>query len=395
MEYKAVFARFCILQGSFWAFQAAMMGYYTAYVIGRGMAPSVWGIILAANLLCSFLGSLFWGRWVDRKQAGKRYFLLGNASALLLGSALFFLADILPAVAVLYPLLGFMAGCIPTTLDAWVIASFPEQRDAVGRARSCATLSYAVVMLVTGQLIARLGYSVMPAATVLFLGISIATALFQPESRGSSGEAAQMPAAKPRQLLASRRYVLLVVSLFFAGMAIAPINSMKAVVLEHLGGDVTLLGWDSFIGCVIQAQFLIFSRYLLKIRAEKRLLLGMITPLLYALLVAAAQSPAMVILGTVMNNISFGVLYPTMREMTEECVNSALRNTAHSVVDVAYGSLSGMIATSWSGVVLENAGVGVLGFTSAAIQLIAIGCCVGMMLLKKAKTNKTCCTVSI
>ena len=96
-----------------------------------------------------------------------------------------------------------------------------------------------------------------------------------------------------------------------------------------------------------------------------------------------------------MNNISFGVLYPTMREMTEESVNLALRNTAHSVVDVAYGSLSGMIATSWSGVVLENAGVGVLGFSSAAIQLIAIGCCVGMMLLKKAKTNKTCCTVSI
>ena len=374
-----------------------MVGYYTAYVISCGMAPSTWGLIMAVNLLCSFLGSIFWGRWVDRRQAAKQYFLLGNISAAVLGCALFFLADCFPAVAVLYPLFGFMAGCIPTILDAWVIASFPERKEAAGRARSCATLSYAVIMLVTGQLIARLGYSVMPVATVLFLSISIGTALLQPEYRNVSGQNKSIPTAQPKQLLSSKRFVLLVLSLFFAGMAIAPINSMKAVVLECMGGDVTILGWDSFIGCIIQAQFLIFSRCLLKIRAEKRLLLGMVTPLMYALMVAVAQNPAMIIAGTVMNNISFGVLYPTMREMTEQNVNPALRNTAHSVVDVAYGSLSGMIATSWSGVILEKAGTTVLGISSAAIQLIAIGCCLYILLSGKRKPNKSeaYCSVSI
>ena len=71
MKSKAVFARFCILQGAYWSFQAAMVRYYTAYVISCGMAPSTWGLIMAVNLLCSFLGSIFWGRWVDRRQAGK------------------------------------------------------------------------------------------------------------------------------------------------------------------------------------------------------------------------------------------------------------------------------------------------------------------------------------
>ena len=51
MKSKAVFTRFCILQGAYWAFQAAMVGYYTAYVISCGMAPSTWGLIMAANLL--------------------------------------------------------------------------------------------------------------------------------------------------------------------------------------------------------------------------------------------------------------------------------------------------------------------------------------------------------
>ena len=65
MKSKAVFTRFCILQGAYWAFQAAMVGYYTAYVISCGMAPSTWGLIMAANLLCSFLGSIFWAAgWI-------------------------------------------------------------------------------------------------------------------------------------------------------------------------------------------------------------------------------------------------------------------------------------------------------------------------------------------
>ena len=67
MKRKAVFARFCMMQGAYWSFQAAMVGYYTAYVISCGMAPSTWGLIMSANLLCSFLGSIFWGRWVDRR----------------------------------------------------------------------------------------------------------------------------------------------------------------------------------------------------------------------------------------------------------------------------------------------------------------------------------------
>ena len=38
MRRKAVFVRFCMRLGAYWSFQAAMVGYYTAYVISRGMA---------------------------------------------------------------------------------------------------------------------------------------------------------------------------------------------------------------------------------------------------------------------------------------------------------------------------------------------------------------------
>lgn len=374
---KHVFTRFCVMQGAYWSFHAALLGYYTAYVLEKGMSASLWGVILSANLLCSFVGSLVWCRWVDRHQASKRFFLLGNAAAMVLGCLLFFFADVPALVMTLFPLLGFLVGPIPTVLDAWVITSFPERRDAGGRSRSFATLSYAFVMLIAGQLVSRIGYGIMPVTTILFLGISITAALFQPESSAAMARVRResAPSAGMKGLLASRRYVLLVIALFFTGMAIAPINSMKVLVLKSVGGDVAMLGWDSFIGCMIQAQFLIFSRYLLRVKAEKRLLAGLLAPLFYALLVAVARAPFTVILGTIMNNISFGILYPTMREITEDSVTPALRNTAHSLIDVAYGSFAGMIATSWSGALLDGAGVAALGTVCAGIQVIAVGCC--------------------
>ena len=377
---KKTFVKFCALQGAYWSFQAAVPGYITAYMLSKGMPASTLGILLSANLLCAFLGALYWGRWVDRKQASRRFFLMGNAAALALGLLSFLFAGNSAALFIIYPLFGFMNGPIATALDAWVIASFPDRPVAGPRARSFATLSYAIVMLVIGQLVTRVGYHVMPVAAVLFLGVSVAVALTQPEARRAT-EAAEKPVQpSPNQLLSVRRYILLVAAMFFTGMAVAPINNMKVLVFESVGGDVSFLGWDSFIGCMVQVPFLLFAGKLRRIRTERRLILGAVAALLYAGIVAAARFPAMVIVGTVMNNISFGVLYPAMREMTEASVDSSLRNTAHSVIDVAYGSLSGMIATAWSGSVMQHAGSAVMGSVCVGIELVSIALCVLLVL---------------
>lgn len=377
---KKTFVKFCVLQGAYWSFQAAVPGYITAYMLSKGMPASTLGILLSANLLCAFLGALYWGRWVDRKHASRRFFLLANVAALGLGLLSFLFAGNSAALFVIYPLFGFMNGPIATALDTWIIASFPDRPGAGPRARSFATLSYAIVMLVTGQLVTRVGYHVMLVATVLFLGVSIAVALVQPEAMRTT-EAAERPVqASPKQLLSVRRYILLVATMFFTGMAIAPINNMKVLVFESVGGDVSFLGWDSFIGCMVQVPFLLFAGKLRRIRTERRLILGAVAALLYAGIVAAARFPVMVIVGTVMNNVSFGVLYPAMREMTEASVDSSLRNTAHSIIDVAYGSLSGMIATAWSGSVMQYAGSAVMGSVCVGIELVSIALCILLIL---------------
>ena len=351
---RAVFTRFCIMQAAYWSFNAALPSYITAYMLSCGMNASTLGYLLAVYLFCALGGSLFWGRWIDIHHASRRFFLFGNVFACALGILLFIFVRQPVILFIAYPLFGFMSGPIATTLDAWVI-----------------TLGYAFVMLLMGQLIVKIGYQAMPVAALAFMAVNFITALFQPEAPFTEdGGGASRP--DPKELLSSRLYLLLAASVFFTGMCIAPINNLKVLLFENVGGNVSYLGWDNFIGCLIQIPFLMFAGKLRFIRAEKRLLAGSMAAMFYALFVLAAKSPGMIIAGTMMNNISFGLLFPTMREMTERFVHPRLRNTAHSMIDVAYGSFSGMIASSFSGRVLESSGSASMCMICVCMELIAI-----------------------
>ena len=254
MKERRIFIRFCVLQAAYWSFFAAFPGYISAFALSQGVSTSLLGVILAANMLCALSGSLVWGRWVDKNGASRKFYLLGNGVALFLCLLLYFFGRSPLVLLITYSLFGFMTGPIPTTLDAWVITAFPQRSDAAARSRAFGTLGFAVVMLLMGQLIVRFGYGAMPAAALFFMAVNFIVAPFQPKGRaqaeiGESGTEIAPAQENPRQLLSSRRYVLMAAAVFFTGMAISPINTMKLVLLENVGGDVSVLGWDSFIGC--------------------------------------------------------------------------------------------------------------------------------------------------
>lgn len=372
------------MQAAYWSFCAALPSYITSYMLACGMSASTLGYLLAVYLFCALGGSLFWGHWIDVRHASRRFFLFGSISACVLSILVFCFAHQPAILFVAYPLFGFMSGPIATTLDAWVIASFPERSDAVSRARSFATLGYAFVMLIMGQLIIKIGYQVMPFAASGFMAINLITALFQPEVSASEKDSS-LPSPDPRELLSSRPYVLLAASVFFTGMCIAPINNLKVLLFENVGGNVSFLGLDNFIGCLIQIPLLMFAGKLRFIRAEKRLLAASLAALFYALFVLIAKTPSVIIAGTIMNNISFGLLFPTMREMTERFVSARLRNTAHSMIDVAYGSFSGMIASAWGGRVLEISGTISMCMICVYMELIAIAVAFFLLISHTAK----------
>ncbi len=371
---EKIYARFCALQAAYWAFMAVLMGYMTSYMLYKGMTSTQIGLAIAGNLLAAFLGSIFWGQRIDREQANRKYFLFGLLINLIAGLLLWSCAGSPVLSLFFYTVFGFVNGFMATNLDAWVMVTFPEKKQAVGQSRSFATLTYAFMMLIFGAVIRRVGYFVMPIAASAFLGCCFLLARLQPETPKVQriGEEKRNVREDMVQLAGNHRYVFLLVVLFLTGMTVAPLDRMKPLIFERIGGGVDVLGLDAFIGCMIQYPFLAFSGKLRKIPQNTRMQAGILLPFFYALCVMLARTPAMVIIGTIFHQMSFGILFSTYREMTEECVDHRLRNTAHSLIDASYGSVSGMFAMTYTGVVIGSAGTAVMAMICMGVQLTAI-----------------------
>ncbi|MDO4415097.1 MAG: MFS transporter [Erysipelotrichaceae bacterium] len=366
------FAKFAVLEALYWAFIAAFAGYASTYLLACGLSSTALSIMLACYMGFSFAGAFFWGGMCDRMKTNRKVFIFEFAATLLIALAIFFTASQnVWLAAFMYPLFGFLFAPLGSNLDSWMLRSFQRDAAIYGRARSLGSVGYAVMMLLMGQLINHFGFTVMPVvfgiAAAAVLALSLVTKELPYETRAAAKK------ESPKALLSVRPYMFLVVILFTTGLAVSPINNLKTVIISSVGGDVSILGLDSFIGVMVQAVFIFISGNLRRISADLRLLLMCVCVLITMILTFTATGPEMIIIGTVFNNISYGLMLPTMREITEKSVTGALRNTAHSLSDAMYGSFAGIIALLYSGVLMDRLGARSVAVLGAVIMLIPVG----------------------
>ncbi|MCR4950881.1 MAG: MFS transporter [Solobacterium sp.] len=381
---KKTFFGFAFLDFLFWAYFAAFIGYISTYMLACGMKSSVLSIVLAVYMACCFAGAFFWGGQCDKRRTNKKVFLFEFTTAVILALIVYFMADKnIWVSAVIYPVFGFFAAPLGSNLDSWMLRSFDRSASVYGRARAIGSLGYAVVMLVCGQLINRIGYIVIPISSIIVACGVITLAVFMKEKEYS---AVQASAEKVRtaDLLKIRPYIFMIAVVFLTGLAAAPINNLKIIILQSVGGDVSLLGVDAFIGVCVQAVFLFISGSLRRIPRYFRLLLSTTCCLAMLALTNFAVAPFMIIIGTVANNVSYGILIPTMREITESSVTGALKNRAHSLSDAMFGSFAGVIALTYSGFLMDTFGPRSAAFLGMCIMAVPIAMTLFAM-LKPAK----------
>ncbi len=231
-------------------------------------------------------------------------------------------------------------------------------------------------MLLYGQLIKVFGYNVIWIATLAVVPPTIALALSQPDairaSAPTSGKKTRVSVGDYATLMRIPLFALLVIVVFLNGFAIIPLNYMRTVVLQNVGADVSYIGFDSFVGCLAQLPFLVFSGYWLRFPKERRLLAGIALPFAYAAITAFCHMPWTATAAFMLNNMSFGILYPSMREITRESVPEELFNSASSLIDVCYGQLPGIISLLAAGPLLNVFGVRGLSFACAAAQAVTL-----------------------
>lgn len=365
---------FSILDAIYWGFYAASAGFLSSYMLENGLSSSFLSIDLAIFMVFSFIGAFFWGSKCDKAKSNKKIFLPEFIGTVLIALVIYFVADKnVMMSALLYPLFGFMVAPLGSSLDAWMLRSFNRDGNIYGRARGTGSAGYAIAALVIGQLTNYLGYVILPIGMISTAIVVFVLAFLMKESAYEERKKEDNSVkADPKGLLKITPYIFLCVVMFLTGLAISPYNNLKIVVLKSVGGDVGMLGIDSFVGVMVQALFIFISGKLNRLPRQLRLFLVSVCVAMTMILAAIATNPYIIVLGTIFTNISYGIMLPTSREITEAYVPQELKTTAHSLTDAMYGYAAGMIALLYSGTLMDMFGVRFVMYLGAGIMMIPI-----------------------
>ena len=366
------FISFAALDSLYWAFYAAFVGFTSTYLLACGMTNSVLSIMLACFMGCSFIGAFFWGSVCDKAKTNKKIFIPEFIVTNIVAFIIYFMADKNMMVStILYPVFGFLSAPLGSNIDTWMLRSFHKDASTYGRARAIGSVGYAITALIIGNLINMIGYQMIPIGFIFFAVLVLMVAFWIKEVPFET-VVAQSSSGNPKELLHIGPYIFMLIVVFFTGLAISPVNNLKPTILQSVGGDVSILGLDSFLGVMVQAVFIFTSGKLKKIPVYVRLFLMTVTVFITMCLVSFAVSPWMIILGTIFSNTSYGIMLPTQREIVEANVPSTLKNTAHSLSDAMYGSFSGILALTYSGFVMDAFGARSVGILGGAIMIVAM-----------------------
>lgn len=369
---KRQYAGFAALEIAFWCFHACFICYASAYFLENGIGNTVVSLLLAGYMLFSFIGSIVWGSLCDTLGANKVVFLPCIAVSAVLMLLIYFNPSNTVVLAVTYPLLGFFFLPQSANADSWLLASCHHDQKIYGRIRSTPSFVYAFCAAAMGRLINVHGYGTMLIGALIFaLGVMLAATLLPDANRGR-GKKQAIAREEYVSLFYNLPYRRLIILLFLCSLAVSPITNLKIIMLERVGGDVSHVGFDSFASAMTQVPFFFFAGLLARVPLRLRYILMTSCSLLMIIMCAAAGSPAVVIAGSIVFNVGYGIMMPTMREVTEKVVPEKLRNLGHNLSDAVLNSFAAMVSLVYAGDVMDSLGILSLLGLCMVIAFIAV-----------------------
>ena len=316
---KRTAAAFAALDALYWAGNASGMGFLTAYFLKCGLGSGILSLVIAIFQALSLAGGVFWGNLCDRRGTNRRIFLpVFPACQGILLLIYYFASWNMTLACLLYFAAGFLISSMGTNLDVWIMRSVRYDPASFGVIRGIGSIGYAVSMLATGFLVESFGYSVIVTASYLFAIPTMMLAVLLKEPVFLRNNTRKVSASA---LLGNRPYIYLVIVILLSGMAVNPVS---------------------------QGLFIMLSGKLARFSPHMRMVLMTLALLAELTCTGLARTPMLIILGMIFSNVSYGIMMPTMRELVTKYVPEDLRNTAHSLTDMIFGSLSGILSLSCS-----------------------------------------------
>lgn len=384
--------RYCLLQGSYYGVNCAVIGYASVFLLERGMSPAGIGALIAAgNVLSAVLQPMAAGI-ADRsgRVTLKQMIRLAAAAGAIL-SLLVGVFGSLKLIAPLYMALAMIANLeMPLVNAVSVYFSNRGYRINFGLARGIGSLTYAAFSYGLGLLAGMFGAGLIPwASMALYAAVFACCGLFSmkpgttkvEEQAGGGGNAAagsiSAPAdtaARPRRREPNffSRYRTFTLTLAGVVMLFAFHNitcTYMIRMMERFGGGSEEMGLALAVAAVCELPtMLLFSRLARSFRVSTLLAASAAGFVVKSLLLLAAWDVNMILAAQVFQAFSFALFIPASVAFTDQVMRAGdkIKGQAYMTAASTLGSVAGNLS---GGIVLDASGVSAMLVLACAFAL--------------------------
>lgn len=379
-------ARYALLQSTYWSGFCLIVSFASVYLLGQGLTNAQIGVVIAvASALATVVQPILAGV-ADRSRWPLRLWIV--ASGVVMAAIA---ASLIPGqhgllVAITYGLLiGSIQIVQPLINSVGMDVINSGRKLNFGVARATASLSFALLSLGAGQVVARTSSSVLPiliiAVQVLFVA-SAATFVFRtdPGQHGQLGDDAahQIPEAAPLDRGAWIRFVVLLLGFTFAMSSHNVINGFMFQVVQFHGGGAGEMGFGVMLAALTELPTMISFAWLVKRWSAGTLLaISGVVFFIKSLVTFLAPNLMGIYVAQALQFAAFGLAIPASVFYVNRLFPSAQRVTgqAYMTMTATGGSVLGSVV---GGVALDASGVPTMlligsGFGAAGAVCMWVG----------------------
>lgn len=352
--------KFRFVMMGYWGAQSAFSGFMGNYMLSAGMTATGIGTANAVNFLVAIIGQYVWGALSDKLRNNKLTFLSAFALTGIL-DILFYLSDSnIPWLCITYATIGFARAGLLSMLDTWVVKHFPNDQSAFSSIRYYGSFVYAAGSIFMGRIIDSIGYIMMPVMFVIYFLIALAA------SMGIHQHADNAPETEPESAEQKMRFIdslavfrvpgypLLVLTMFLSGFSVMAMWRLMAVLFETVGGTKLHIGLYQAATGFLQAPLMILiAKYGKRASLQGRFAFAMTISIFEPFFFFIAKSPWVMLMGGLIDGISYSFMITSIRQLAPQMAPDGLQNSAMAFCDMAFFSISAMIASFIGGRIID------------------------------------------
>lgn len=381
--------RFSLVQAAYWMTNCVFFTYLVPLLRDFGYSELQSGMISMCGTIILTAGQPLWGMLCDHVRRVKPVFmavlLAGAAASLLIPFGRnSFVCTIIAVV-----LLSATTQSLMFLFDTWAARLLRDGAQLnFGLTRSCGSIAYATTAVLFGTALDRFGYSLI---TPVFLALSFFAAVavavvpemprqIQPTA-SSDARTGFLPAVC--RLFTDRRYLCLLLSVFFTYFGSTGMMLFYSLRIMELGGNNGIYGLAIFVNSASEVPALLLYRRLSQ-RFSHRTLLAVSFCAMAAKItfIALSQSLWLTVAVMVLQGPAYGLYLSASVQYVPEIVESRLTYTAQMLIGAVASGVAGIASNLYMGVVTDR-----FNLHTAMISLIFFTLCGALLFIISSRAR--------